>query len=138
MSEYQYYEFCKLNAPLTAEARKEMYSLSSRAKVSTHGASYVYNYGDFQGKPKELLFKYFDVFFYISNWGTIQLMFKYLEQQVDESALKKITIKHVIDCEKRNGHILLDISFSNEDGFGWLEGEGMLADFLPLYDEIKA
>lgn len=82
MSEYQYYEFCKISAPLTAEVKKEMRSLSSRANVSTHGASYVYNYGDFRANPKELLLKYFDVFFYISNWGCIQLMFKYQRQNI--------------------------------------------------------
>lgn len=62
MSEYQYYEFCSISKPLTREARMEMASLSSRAKVSTHGASYVYNYGDFKGDPKQLLLKHFDVF----------------------------------------------------------------------------
>ena len=55
MSEYQYYEFCKIHAPLSSEARKEMQSLSSRAKISTHGAIYVYNYGDFRGNAKEPL-----------------------------------------------------------------------------------
>jgi len=89
MSEYQYYEFCKINRPLTIDARKEMYSLSSRAKVTTHGASYVYNYGDFRGNPKDLLLKYFDVFFYISNFGCIQLMFKYRNQEINIDEVKK-------------------------------------------------
>ncbi len=39
MSEYQYYEFCSISKPLSQETRKEMASLSSRAKVGTHGAS---------------------------------------------------------------------------------------------------
>lgn len=138
MSEYQYYEFCKINKPLIAEARKEMYSLSSRANVSTHGASYVYNYGDFPGDPKELLLKYFDVFFYISSWGSIQLMFKYSDEHVDEHGMKKFSAKHIISCEKQKKYTLLDINFNNEDGFGWLEGEGMLFELLPLYDEIKS
>jgi hypothetical protein len=63
MSEYQYYEFCRITTPLSSEARKEMVSLSSRAQVSTHGASYVYNYGDFRGNPEQLVLKHFDVFF---------------------------------------------------------------------------
>ena len=33
--------------------------------------------------------------------------------------------------------ILLEVHISNEEGFGWTEGEGILADLLPLYDEIK-
>ncbi len=138
MSEYQYYEFCKINAPLTSDARKKMYSLSSRANVTTHGASYVYNYGDFRGNSKELLLKYFDIFFYISNFGCIQLMLKYRDQEVNTSELEKYCAKHVVSCETQNAYVVLDINYSNEDGFGWVEGEGMLPDLLPLYDEIKA
>ena len=134
MSEYQYYEFCKINAPLTSDARKEMYSLSSRANVTTHGAFYIYNYGDFRGNPKELLLKYFDVFFYISNFGCIRLMFKYNEQEINVDKLKKHCVKHVISCEIQTSYVILDTYFSNEDGFGWIEGKGMLPDLLPLYD----
>lgn len=43
--------------------------------------------------------------FYIANWGTVQLLFKY---------------------------------HKNEEGFGWTEGEGILPDLLPLYEEIKS
>jgi hypothetical protein len=137
MSEYQYYEFCKINSPLTAEARKEMCLLSSRAKITTHGAFYVYNYGDFRGNPKELLSKYFDVFFYISNWGCIRLIFKYSPEEIDVTELKKYNTKHVINCIEQDQHVLLDIDFTNKNGFGWVEGEGMLPNLLPLYDEIK-
>jgi hypothetical protein len=137
MSEYQYYEFCNLKAPLTKEARNEMHALSTRAKVSTHGASYVYNYGNFKGNPKELLLKHFDVFFYISNWGSLQLTFKYANHEVNTTELKPYVLKHVIDVETQDPSILLDIHFSNEEGLGWLEAEEILPDLLPLYDEIK-
>ncbi len=137
MSEYQYYEFCKIDAPLTSDVRKEMYSLSSRANVTTHGASYVYNYGDFRGNPRELLLKYFDVFFYISNWGSIKLVFKYPANDIKEEILKKYCIKHMIDYEVKQNFGLLSIDSQNENGFGWIEGETMLADILPLYYEIK-
>lgn len=139
MSEYQYYEFCKLSAPLTSEARKEMSSLSSRAKVGTHSVSYVYNYGDFRGNPKKLLLKYFDVFFYIANWGSLQLMFKYSASDINIHALKQYCIDDPISCEITNSHVLLDIDYNKEEGFsGWMEGEEMLAELLPLYDEIKS
>jgi hypothetical protein len=138
MSEYQYYEFCSINTPLSSEARKEMASLSSRAQVSTHGASYVYNYGDFRGNPEQLVLKHFDVFFYISNFGAARLLFKYPTHQVNIEEIKKYCIKHVISTEIHNENILLDIDVNNEEGFGWTEGEGILPDLLPLYDEIKS
>ena len=137
MSEYQYYEFLRINGPLSQAARKEMASLSSRARISTHGASYVYNYGDFPGDPKSLLLKHFDVFFYISNWGAVQLMFKYLNQQIDINEIKRHAIPHVIICEQHDENILIDICMNNEEGFGWTEGEGVLLNLLPLYEEVK-
>jgi hypothetical protein len=138
MSEYQYYEFCRIKSPISEEAREEMRSLSSRAKVGTHGASYVYNYGDFRGDPKKLLLQYFDIFFYISNYGTIRLMFKYKPGQINIDELKKYDIKHVISCEQYDKGVLLEIYINKEEGFGWTEGEGLLADLLPIYAEIKA
>lgn len=51
--------------------------------------------------------------------------------------IKQYCIKHVIDCEVREPYVLLDINFTSEDGFGWVEAEGMLSDLLPLYDEIN-
>ena len=137
MSEYQYYEFCRLGTPLSSEVRKEMHSLSSRANVTTHGASYVYNYGNFRGNPERLVLQHFDAFFYIANWGTVELIFKYSNKDVNFKELKKYCIKDVIDCEQHEQGILLKVHVSNEEGFGWTEGEGILPDLLPLYDEIK-
>lgn len=137
MSEYQYYEFCRLGTPLSSEARKEMHSLSSRANVTTHGASYVYNYGDFRGNSEQLVLKHFDAFFYIASWGTVELIFKYSNKDVNFKEFKKYCIEDVIDFEQHEQSILLKIQVSNEEGFGWTEGEGILPDLLPLYDEIK-
>jgi hypothetical protein len=138
MSEYQYYEFCRLGSPLSPEARKEMAALSSRARVGTHSASYVYNYGDFRGDPKKLLLEYCDVFFYISNWGTVQLMFKYLNQEIDSGTLQQYCIEDVISCEQYDRYVVLSIGINNEDGGDWINGEDLLPDLLPLYEEIKS
>jgi hypothetical protein len=60
MSEYQYYEFRAIDRPLTAKEQETIQGLSSRAEVSPHRAAFVYNYGDFRGKPEVILEKYFD------------------------------------------------------------------------------
>lgn len=138
MSEHQYYEFCSVRSPLTPDARKEMRSLSSRAHVTTHGAYYVYNYGDFRGKPKQLLLKYFDVFFYIANWGTIQLMFKYDNNLLDINAIRPYCIDRAITCEQHEGYVVLDIQLHDEENCFHADDAGeLLPDLLPLYDEIK-
>jgi len=138
MSEYQYHEFCSIYKPLSPTARKEMHSLSSRACVTTHGASYVYNYSDFRGEPEKLLLKYFDIYFYMTNWGTFQLIFKYPKGEIDIGEIKKYCIEDVISCKQYRQNILLDVNISDEEGsWGWVEGEGRVADLMPLYDEIK-
>ncbi|HEY5864442.1 MAG TPA: hypothetical protein VI542_02655 [Candidatus Tectomicrobia bacterium] len=49
MSEYQYYEFQAIDRPLSADQQAQVATLSSRAHVTAHMASFVYNYGDFRG-----------------------------------------------------------------------------------------
>jgi len=138
MSEYQYYEFCNTNKPMSVEVRQEMKSLSSRSKLTTHGASYVYNYGDFRGDPEALLIKYFDIYFYVSNWGTLQLMFKYKTNQVNLGNLKPYLIDNVVECKDVGEYTILILEINDEDGgWGWIEGEEMLGELLPLYEEIK-
>jgi len=100
MSEYQYYEFCSIYKPLTKRVKEIMHELSSRARVGTHGAAYAYNYSDFPGDPIELLLDYFDVYFYIANWGTVELMFKYPSKEVSFQALRKKVIEDMIYCEQ--------------------------------------
>jgi len=138
MSEYQYYEFCSLTKPLSKKVRDVMRSLSSRTYISTHSASYVYNYSDFRGNPKQLLLKYFDVYFYISNWGTVTFMFKYSTCEINTDEIKKYAKKHLISCEKTKDNVVVSITIDNEDGLDWVEGENLLPDLLPLYDELKA
>lgn len=138
MSEYQYYEFCNINKPISSEVRTEMRAISSRTKVTSHGVSYTYNYGDFRGNPKEILVKYFDVFFYICNFGTLQLMFRYKKEGIDINKLKPYLIKYAIEYETYGDYVLLDITINDDNGgWGWVEGEEILADLLPLYEEIK-
>lgn len=137
MSEYQFYQFCSLSTPLSPKARDEMHSLSSRAHVTTHGATYVYNYGDFKGDEKKLLLKHFDVFFYMANWGIVELMLKYPREKIDVTEIKKYCSNGVVSCTEHDQNVVLEIRINDEDGGGgWVDGEGWLSDLLPLYDEI--
>ncbi|MEC4812709.1 MAG: hypothetical protein SAK29_05465 [Scytonema sp. PMC 1069.18] len=83
MSEYQYYEFLALDRSLTASDKAYIESLSSRVQVTSTGAVFVYNYGDFRGDPKQLLERCFDVMLYMANWGSRQLMFRLPKPLVD-------------------------------------------------------
>jgi hypothetical protein len=69
MSEYQYYEFRKIDSSLSDRAMKEISALSSRAQVSRNSASFTYHYGDFPADPIKVLMRHFDALFYMANWG---------------------------------------------------------------------
>ena len=64
MSEYQYYEFQAIDQPLSTEEQQIVSQLSSRVQLSSTEAVFNYSYGDFPGKPKQVLSEYFDALFY--------------------------------------------------------------------------
>lgn len=52
MSEYQYYEFRAIDRPLTEIQKAKISALSSRSHVTSHTASFIYNYGEFRGSAE--------------------------------------------------------------------------------------
>ncbi len=139
MSEYQYYEFQALDRALTTQEQKTLQALSSRAQVTPHRASFVYNYGDFRGDPEALVAKYFDAMLYIANWGTWQVMFRLPKALVDPAWFKPYEIEDAVTISTTAQHLILNIQIQEEDGMiGWVEGEGWLPQLLPLRDDLLA
>jgi hypothetical protein len=139
MSEYQYYEFQSLDRPLTRQEQKTLQALSSRAQVTPHRATFVYNYGDFRGGPEALLAKYFDAMFYIANWGTWQVMFRLPKALVDPEWFEPYAIEDAITVSTTADHLILNIEIHEEEGMmNWIEGEGWLPKLLPLRDDLLA
>ena len=136
MSDYEYHEFCRLYKPMTPEIRLIMDNLSSRACLGTHNAFYEYNYGSFRGDSDELLRKYFDVYFFLSNYGVAKLLFKYQSNEVDWQALKKESVNNVVECTKSGKFVYVNIMISLVGAGSYTEGEGWLPEILPIYDEI--
>ena len=60
MSEYQYYEWQRLESPLTMDEQNAVDALSSHIEVNAMQASVSYNWGDFKHDPIRVLAKYFD------------------------------------------------------------------------------
>ena len=138
MSTYQYHEFCRLYQPINQSIKKEMRSLSSRAAITTHGASYVYNYGSFRGNPKALLLKYFDIYLYTSNFDSMELMFKYKKNDINCDIIESHVLKDIISYECDDAFLILFITLTNYHGNDYsINGDELLIDLLPLYEEIK-
>lgn len=144
MSEYQFYEFISLDRPLSDEARRAMRDLSSRVKLSSHGAIFVYNFGDFPGEPYDLMAEHCDAMLYMSNWGTRQIMLRFPENAIPDDVMNAYQYESVIgeeygtlEWEVGDGYVLLHILLNNEEPDGvWLEGEGTLPGMLPIRENI--
>lgn len=137
MSEYQYYEFQTVDHRLTAKEQAAISQLSSRVQLTPTRAIFLYNYGDFRHNPKQVLTKYFDVMFYIANWGTWQLIFRLPKGIVDPQWFQPYALDHCITVTQTSEYIILDLEINEEEGMsGWVEGEGWLSRLLPLRDEL--
>ena len=142
MSEYQYYEFQAIDRPLTLEEQQAVARLSSRVDPHPWRAVFTYSYSDFPGDPKKVLARYYDVLLYMANWGSYRLMFRFPKAPVELDRMRQYTVKTLgypsdaITCSTVGEYAILDIQFHDEEGGGWIEGEGWLGSLIRLRDDI--
>ncbi len=138
MSEYQYYEFQAIDQPLTEAQRADVATLSSRARVTSHSAAFVYNYGDFHGDPFSLLSDYFDVMLYMANWGSRQLMFALPTTLLESQRLEPYCSAEEINVRKTKNKkkIIVDLNFQDEEQAEWTAGEDWLDDLVAIREEL--
>ena len=137
MSEYQYHEWQTIDRPLTSEEQAEVNGLSSHINVGSSQAVVTYNWGDFKHDPKEVLLQYFDAYFYLANWGSRRLMFRFPKGILDPKEIAPYCDNEVVSFETIGEYQVLDIHFNPDDGGRWVdEEEGDLSRFIPLRDDL--
>lgn len=136
MSEYQYYEFQTIDRPLTEDEQAAISELSSRVALTPTQAIFTYQYGDFRGDEQQVLARYFDALLYLANWGTQRLMFRFPKALIDLEAVTAYCIEDNITVETIGDQVILDIQFNDEEGLGWVEGEGWLSRLIGLRAEL--
>lgn len=141
MSEYQYYEFQTIDRPLTAEQQAAMRKLSSRVALTTTSAAFNYSYGDFRGNPLQVLEKHFDAMLYIANWGSRQLAFRFPSQMIQSERFEPYMLSdddypEAMTLQVTSAYTILNIDFDEEEGDGWIEGDGMLDPLIPIREEL--
>jgi hypothetical protein len=136
MSEYQYYEFLTIDQPLTEQEQVYLRSLSRRVELTPTRAVFTYSYGDFRGDPLRVLEAHFDALLYLANWGSKQLAFRFPRSAIDRESLMPYCGFEEISLTMTEQHVVLDISFHEQEGMGWIEGEGVLATLTPLRHDI--
>jgi hypothetical protein len=138
MSEFQYYEWHALDRPLSPTEMAAVRRLSSHIDVSSTRAQVDYSWGSFKHNEIHVLTSFFDAFLYASNWGTYRLALRYPAGLLDEAALQPYLWEGIIDLTTIDNSQVLDITYNDEEGGGWVEAEGALSMLAPLRADLLA
>ncbi|MCE7982406.1 MAG: hypothetical protein DYG89_14525 [Caldilinea sp. CFX5] len=138
MSEYQYYEFRTINRQLTPAERTAVNKLSSHGHTTATSFSVDYSYGNFKHDPNQVLARYFDLFFYMANWGTVMLKFRYPKGLLDLRRLEPYCLDGtmVIDHQTVDDSVIVGFDWNPEDSTDWIEADGLVDGVAGLYHEI--
>lgn len=136
MSEYQFYEFRSIDRPLTTEEQQAIGQWSSRTYPTATGATFIYSHGDFPKDPKQVVGQYFDAMFYIASWGTTQLMFRFPKALLNRQAIELYCSVEEISLVEHGTYAILEMQASDEEGYGWIDGEGVLSSLIGLRQDI--
>ena len=143
MSEYQYYEFQAIDRPLTPGAQQAVAQLSSRVSPHPWRAVFTYSYGGgLRRSPEDLLADYYDAMLYLANWGSRRLMFRFPRSLVDADRMRQYNVEtteypaDIVQVDTRGEYVILDIQLEEEEGWGWIEGEGWLGSLVGLRDAM--
>lgn len=135
MSEYQYYEFQAVDRPLTPEQMGKLRALTTRAVITANSLTNTYTFGDFRGNPRKLMESYFDAHVYVSNFGIVTLMLRLPRAVLTKDMLAPYTFEG-LDWWTTDEHIILEWQRDGEPPDEWVDGEGWMAQLLPIRDEL--
>jgi hypothetical protein len=136
MSEYQYHEWQTVDRVLSQEEQVEVENLSSHIDVSSSRAVVTYHWSDFRHNPKQVLLNYFDAYFYMANWGTLRLMFRFPKGLIDEATIAPYLLEEFVTFETFGEYQVLGLEFDLEYGEGWMEAESGLSGFIRMRDDL--
>ena len=139
MSEYQYYHFLAIDVPLDEDQREELRQLSSRAEITANSFINEYNWGDFRGRPEELMERYFDAFLYFANWGSRRLMFRLPRELLDAKTIGEYLFTEVASVSETAEHVIISLSVEPYESLDdWTEPGGQLAAMVPVRSDLAA
>jgi len=136
MSEYQYYYFEAIDEPLTEQQRKELRAISTRAEINSRRFVNEYHYGDFKGKPLELMKKYFDAHIYYACWATRVLMLKVPAKCIDMKLAKEYCTKHTFKIVESGDDLIFCFNIWVDAGDGWWDEDDETHQLISLRDDI--
>jgi hypothetical protein len=140
MSEYQYYEFHAIDRPLAYEEQQAVAKLSSRVDPHPRRAVFTYSWSDLPADPRRILARYYDAMLYMANWGSIRLMFRFPLSTVDVERMQAYCPpgdgQEFLSFSSEGEYAIFDLNLYENEGGGWIEGEGGLDALIPLREDI--
>ena len=137
MSEYQYYEWQRLESPLANAGQNAVDALSSHIEVSSMQASVSYNWSSFSHDPMKVLAKYFDSYLYFANWGSYDLAFSFPKGLIDAAPLEVYFDEDHVNITVIEDRLILKFGKQDEEGYGGDYAEqGYLSTLSRLRDDI--
>jgi hypothetical protein len=136
MSEYQYHEWQTVDRVLTPAEQAAVNNLSSHIDVSSSRAVVTYHWSNFRHEPRQVLLQYFDGYFYVANWGSLRLMFRFPKGLLDEADIVPYCVDRYISFETVGQYQVLDLDFNPEEGESWMEAEAGLSLFIQLRADL--
>jgi hypothetical protein len=136
MSEFQYYEFRALDRSLTPREMRELRAISTRAEITTTSFVNTYQWGDLKGDPNRFMEKYFDVFVYVSNWGTREFMLRLPGKALDRKTAADYCRGDSLHARWANNFLILRFFCEGENGEGWDDGEGWMSSLITLRPDL--
>ena len=139
MSEYQYYEFVAIDAPLTTVQMAELRARSSRAVITPTSFVNEYHWGDLKGDPTDWMRRYFDAHIYVANWCSCWLLLRVPKDAFDVKTLNSFATPSSFTVEQAGRYWILGWELSegqDDDRFGAEDGRGWMGRLASLRDEL--
>ena len=136
MSEFQYYEFQAIDRPLSEREMRILRSFSTRERITPTSFVNDYRWGDFRGNENAWMEKFFDAFYYSSNWGARTFMLRLPSKLIDLKAARRYCPGEWVSVHSKKGRIVLTFAVAFETGEGLDTGEGWLSSLVPLRADI--
>jgi hypothetical protein len=145
MSEFQLYDFRRIDKVLSPEEKKAVQGLSSHINVSSRRAVVSYSFGDFKHNEEKIVEQFFDALLYQTNWGQKKLMFRFPQDSINYQRLREYEIDMgnltgyttEIRVWKSNDYVLLNIEYCDDENEEWIEeNDNSLDAMLGLRTEM--
>ena len=136
MSEYQYYEFQAIDRSLTEKEMAELRSYSTRARITPTSFVNHYEWGNFKGDEDAWMFRYFDAFLYLANWGTHVFKVRLPSKFLDLPDVRPYCSRNSLTARKNKDQIVLTFTSQDDENEDWDTGEGILSSLIAIRAEL--